>query len=416
MTSLEDLRVDGPRLRRDLESLARIGRGPSGGISRTAFSPLDAESRQWYSDRCTEAGLSLWTDGLGNMRASLDAADSDQPAPVWTGSHLDTVPDGGPLDGALGTVAALECVRRLTEAGVELARPVHAVVFSDEEGNYGHLLGSYGIAHGYDAAVLDQLTGRDGDRLVDTLAGWTWATGAPTETRRAPGTMSAFVELHIEQGPHLEASGTDIGVVTSIVGLGGGRVDFIGRADHAGTTPMTMRRDPLRAAAAFLVGLPAVAAGVDQAAVVTCGRIQVEPGGSNVVPRLVSLTLDFRHPDGERLAELAGALADAATAAGREHDIDVDWRPDVAVDPVPLDDDIRGIIRRSADELGHTWADMPSGAGHDAQNLAHLAPTAMIFVPSRDGRSHTPEEHTDFEAIERGANVLLRTLVRLASR
>lgn len=412
---MEDIRVDGPRLRRDLESLAEIGRRPGGGITRTAYSTLDAQARQWYSDRCTEAGLTLSTDGLGNMVAAPDAGHGDRPA-VWTGSHIDTVPDGGPLDGALGTVAALECVRRLSEAGLALARPVHAVVFSDEEGNYGHLLGSYGIAHGYDEAALAGLTGRDGDRLLDALAGWTWATGAPTETRRAAGSMSAFVELHIEQGPHLEASGTDIGVVSSIVGLGGGRVDFVGRADHAGTTPMTRRRDPLLAAAELLVRLPGVAAAVDAAAVATCGRIQVEPGGANVVPRLASLVLDFRHPERGRLDELGRALAAAAAEAAAQHDVELDWRPDVPVDPVPLDADLRAVIRRSADELGHSWTDMPSGAGHDAQNLAHLAPTAMIFVPSRDGRSHSPEEHTDFDAIERGANVLLRTLVRLANR
>lgn len=407
-----DLRVDGPRLRRDLDTLAEIGGRAGGGISRTAFSPLDDQARQWYLDRCTEARLALRTDGLGNMFARPDARGVPGPA-VWAGSHIDTVPDGGPLDGALGTVAALECVRRLSETGVELARPVEAVVFSDEEGNYGHLLGSYGIAHGYDEAELAAMTGRDGDRLVDALADWRWATGLPTQTQLPPGRMSAFIELHIEQGPHLEASGTDIGVVTSIVGLGGGQLDFVGRADHAGTTPMTMRSDALRAAADFLTRLPGLAASVSPTAVITCGRITLEPGGANVVPRLASLTLDFRDPDRDLLNDLTRKIRAAADAAGAEHGVQVAWRPDVPVDPVPLDPSLRAVIRASADELGYTWTDMPSGAGHDSQNIAHLAPTAMIFVPSRDGRSHSPQEHTDFDAIERGANVLLRTLLHL---
>jgi N-carbamoyl-L-amino-acid hydrolase len=408
-----ELRVDGARLRADLASLSEIGRRPSGGISRTGFSAEDARARQWYKDRCDAAGLLLRTDGLGNMFTQAVGSDQDVPA-VWTGSHIDTVPDGGPLDGALGTVAALECVRRIAEAGVALARPVSAVVFSDEEGNYGHLLGSYGIAHGYTGDELAALTGRDGDHLVDALATWTWSTGSPTGTRLPAGAMHSFVELHIEQGPHLEAAGTDIGVVTSIVGLSGGIVEFTGQADHAGTTPMTMRRDALRAAADFLSRLPALAASVSPTAVVTCGHIKVEPGGANVVPRLARVTLDFRDPDRDRLVELAGGIEDAARAAAAAHSVSLDWRPDGLVDPVPLDESVRAAVRESAEGLGLSWMDMPSGAGHDSQNVAHLAPTGMIFVPSRDGRSHSPAEYTDPAAVERGANVLLATVLRLA--
>ncbi len=407
-----DLRVDGPRLRRDLDTLAQIGRRPGGGISRTGFSTLDDQARQWYVDGCTQARLSVRTDGLGNMFARPEGMDTAKPA-VWSGSHIDTVPDGGPLDGALGTVAALECVRRLTETGTELARPVEAVVFSDEEGNYGHLLGSYGLAHGYAEADLAAMTGRDGDRLVDALANWRWATGLPSQTQLAPGTLSSFVELHIEQGPHLEAAGTDIGVVTSIVGLGGAELDFVGRADHAGTTSMTMRSDALQAAAEFLTRLSTLAASVGPTAVITCGILTVEPGGANVIPRLARLTLDFRDPDRDRLHDLARVIRAAAEAAGAEHGVMVDWRPARPVDPVPLDLSLQAVIRASAEDLGCTWVDMASGAGHDCQNIAQLAPAAMIFVPSRDGRSHSPQEHTDFDAVERGANVLLQTLVQL---
>jgi N-carbamoyl-L-amino-acid hydrolase len=408
-----ELKVNGSRLRSDLASLAEIGRRPSGGISRTAFSAGDALARQWYRDRCDAAGLPLRTDGLGNMFAQAVGPYPDVPA-VWTGSHIDTVPDGGPLDGALGTVAALECIRRITEAGIPLARPVSSVVFSDEEGNYGHLLGSYGITHGYTRAELAAMTGRDGDRLLDALAKWKWSTGSPTETRLPASTMHSFVELHIEQGPYLETTGVDIGVVTSIVGLSGGVVEFTGQADHAGTTPMTMRRDALRAAADFLTRLPALAASVSSTAVITCGLIKVEPGGANVVPRLAAVTLDFRDPDRDRLAELAGGIEETAHATAAAHSVSVIWRPDGLVDPVPLDESVRGTIRESADALGLSWIDMPSGAGHDSQNIAHLAPTGMIFVPSRDGRSHSPAEYTDPAAIERGANVLLATLLQLA--
>src|SRR5215475_6801730 len=412
----ENLRVDGARLRRDMERLADIGRGPDGGFHRTAYSAADAEARAWYHARCLDAGLDLRTDGLGNMFAGTAAAlTSDVPA-VWSGSHIDTVPNGGAYDGAVGTVAALECVRRIAESGIALRRPVRSVVFSDEEGNYGHLLGSLGLRTGYDAGQLEAMTGRDGDRLVDALAGWTWKTGSPTDTRLPPGTIDSFVELHIEQGAHLENGGLEIGVVTSIVGLSGGLAEFVGRADHAGTTPMTMRKDALLAASRFIVGLPAIAAAVGPSSVVTTGRISVAPGGANVVPERAVVTLDFRDPDRDRLMELERRIRAAVADAATEHGVESAWHPDDFVDPVPLDDGVRGVIRRSADRLGLNHMDMPSGAGHDSQNMAHLAPTAMIFVPSRGGRSHSPAEYTEFADIENGANVLLATLIEIASR
>lgn len=407
-----DLRVDGERLLRDLADLARIGQDPAGGISRTAFSPADARAREWYRDRCAEAGLELELDGLGNMVAGRP--DTSGVAAVWTGSHIDSVPRGGAFDGALGTVAALECVRRIAESGRTLRRPVRAVVFSDEEGNYGHLLGSTGMRRGFSEADLAAMTGRDGDRLVDALTGWPWAAGAPTATRREPGFLHAFVELHIEQGPTLESAGTDIGVVTSIVGLGGGLVRFSGRADHAGTTPMDARADALLAAARFISAMPDLARRTGPASVVTTGRVHVEPGGANQVPALAEVLLDFRDPDRARVEQLEEGIARAAHEAAAAHGVTAEWEPDEIVAPVPLDDRIRDVIRASATGLGLSSVDLPSGAGHDSQNMALLVPTAMVFVPSREGRSHSPAEHTDPADVVAGADVLLATLLRLA--
>jgi N-carbamoyl-L-amino-acid hydrolase len=414
------LRIDGARLNRDLGDLATIGRHPdtaagtSGGISRTAFSAQDALAREWYRAHCEAAGLKLRLDGLGNMFAYLPGA-SDVPA-VWTGSHIDTVPEGGAYDGALGVVAALECVRRIAESGVQLKRPVQAVVFSDEEGNYGHLLGSMGLYQGYSRGQLELMTGRDGDRLVDALAAWKFAEGSATDTRLEPGTVDSFVELHVEQGPRLEREHIDIGVVTSIVGLSGGVVEFVGRADHAGTTPMTMRQDALLAAAEFVLAMPALAAATGPASVITVGRIRVEPGGANVVPRLAAVTVDFRDPDAASVDTLERGIAVAAQTAAAAHDVVARWHPDDAVAPTPLDGSVRAAIAHAADSLGLTRTDMPSGAGHDSQNLAHLARTGMIFVPSRGGRSHSPSEFTEPEQIVNGADVLLATLLALANR
>jgi N-carbamoyl-L-amino-acid hydrolase len=406
------LRVDGDRLRQDLADLATIGALDTGGIGRTAFSTEDAQARRWYSERCAAAGLELRLDGLGNMVARVPH-DAGSPE-VWTGSHIDTVPQGGAFDGAVGTVAALECVRRIAESGIPTRRPVCAVVFSDEEGNYGHLLGSRGMSHGYTADQLAVLTGRDGDRLTAALADWPWAAGAPTATKLAPGSVHAFVELHIEQGPTLAAASVQIGIVTSIVGLGGAVVQFTGRADHAGTTPMPLRADALLAAARFLTELPGIAADVGRDSVITCGLIGVTPGGANVVPGLAALTLDFRNPDADCLADLERRIADAAHQVADATGVTVLWRPDERIEPMPLADLVRGAIRDGAAELGCSHVDLPSGAGHDSQNMAHVAPTGMIFVPSKDGRSHSPAEYTDFADVERGANVLLSTVLILA--
>lgn len=407
--------VNSARLRRDLTDLSEIGRASSGGIDRTAFSDADSRARLWYRDRCAEAGLELRTDGLGNMFVRTPGGDPTAAA-VWTGSHLDTVPDGGPLDGALGAVAALECVRRLTEEDVDLARPVQAVVFSDEEGNYGHLLGSHGITDGFAHDELAALRGRDGDRVLDAVSAFRWAEGAPTGTKVEPSTVYAFVELHIEQGPKLEAAGVDLGVVTSIVGLGGGTVRFLGRADHAGTTPMTRRQDALLAAAAFMVELPQLAAATSPDAVITCGRIAVEPGGANVVPGRALVTLDFRDPDAARLSALRDAICAAADSAAAPYGLAVEWEPMPLVPPVRLDPGVQEAIRQAADALGLSQAALPSGAGHDSQNLARITPTGMIFVPSVDGRSHCPAERTEWADIDNGANTLLGTVLSLARR
>jgi len=406
------MKVNGARLRADLESLAQIGRNKDGGIDRTAFSAEDAAARAWYKQRCDDTGLELRCDGLGNMVAGT--ADSwDRPA-IWSGSHVDTVPDGGPLDGALGSVAALECVRRLAEEGQQLTHPVQSVVFSDEEGNYSHLFGSYGMVHGYDEGRLASMTGRAGDALTDVLQRFPWRSGGP-DNRHDVSRVRQFVELHIEQGPIMEQRSIPIGVVTSIVGLGGGEIVFSGRADHAGTTPMTMRRDPARAAGAFLTRLWAIAASAGDDAVATCGRIAFSPGGSNVVPEEATLLLDFRSPHGDQVEALGEALSRAAQECAADHDVECTVRLDQPVSPVGLDEHVRDTIRSAAGSQGLPTIDIPSGAGHDSQNMARIAPTGMIFVPSHEGRSHSRFEHTDPDLLENGANVLLETLISLAS-
>jgi N-carbamoyl-L-amino-acid hydrolase len=229
-----------------------------------------------------------------------------------------------------------------------------------------------------------------------------------------PARVHAFVELHIEQGPRLEQHSVRIGVVTSIVGLGGGLVRFHGRADHAGTTPMDARGDALLAAARFIGAMPDLARSSGPASVITTGRVRVQPGGSNQVPELAEVSLDFRDPSRDRVAAMLEAIDRTAQEAAAAYGVTAEWDADEIVDPVPLDEGIREIIRARATDLGLSSTDIPSGAGHDSQNMALLAPTAMIFVPSRDGRSHVPVEYTTDEDAIAGADVLLATLAELA--
>jgi N-carbamoyl-L-amino-acid hydrolase len=405
--------VDADRLREDLETLGKIGRTPGAGITRTSFSRSDMQAREWYQVTCRAAGLNVSADAAGNIFA--DAGSDAEVAAVWSGSHLDTVPNGGAFDGAVGAVAALECVRRIAEEGISLSRPVRAIVFADEEGNYSHLFGSSALTRGFDKEQLRAMIGRDGDHLADAMTAGGWELGPITDARIDPECVYAFVELHIEQGPRLEATATQIGVVSSIVGLGGAVVEFYGRADHAGTTPMTERQDPLVAAADLIAAMPSIAASVSDVAVATCGRVDTSPGSANVVSSLVRLTLDYRDPDAARLGTLGARLEAKAAEAASRHGVRHAWVPDLPIAPTELNPHLRSMIERHANSLGLSTLVMPSGAGHDSQNMATIAPTGMIFVPSNGGRSHCPDEDTDWNDVTNGANVLLNTLVELAT-
>lgn len=414
MGETQPLVVSLRRIRDDIEHLATLGGTEAGGVSRTSFSPADRQVRRWVLEQCREHGLTMRTDGIGNMFIRAKSLQGPGTAPVCTGSHLDSVPGGGRYDGIVGSVAALEVLRVLATAGPSLERPVEVVIFADEEGNYHHLLGSTALAQDYGWDELQQLRGRDGDLLVDALAGMGWDPREATRTALSSDDVYAFLELHIEQGPVLETSGTDIGIVTSIVGLAGGLLDFTGSQDHAGTTPMDVRRDPMQAAGAFLARLGDTAGGASPDAVLTCGLLDIDPGGTNVVPGLVRLHLDFRDPDPDVLAHLEQLIVACADEVAAGYGVEATYRHLSTNAPVPLDERLRGLLRDAAHSRGLTYADIPSGAGHDAQNMAQLTPTAMVFIPSTAGKSHSPLEHSTWESIEHGANVLLDGVLRLA--
>jgi N-carbamoyl-L-amino-acid hydrolase len=401
-----------PRLRAQIEELSRFGRNPDRqGITRSCWSPAHEEARHWLIERMEAAGLTTRVDPAGNTFGKLGG---DGPT-VMTGSHIDTVPQGGPLDGALGVLAGLECLRTIGEAGLRTARPLTLVAWSDEEGRYGSLFGSRAFTGKLDPKAIPTLSAADGERLVDAMARAGFNAREAPRAKCDPRTLSAYVELHIEQGPHLEAAGIPIGVVEGIVGIRRNRLTFIGEPDHAGTTPMARRKDSFLGAADYALQARQLVVSKGRGRSVTnFGRIEISPGVSNIVPARTALLQEMRELDPKVLARLDRQCAALARAVARRRRLRVAIEPLSATLPARCAPRVMRAVEDACRELKLRFRRMPSGAGHDAQNLATVTPSGMLFIPSRGGRSHRPDEMSDWKAIERGANVLLRTLLELA--
>ena len=407
-----NLHIDFPRLKKDLTELGAMGRTAEGGVSRPSFSEADMRARRWLLDRIAAAGLASRMDAAGNIFARLGG---DGPA-VMVGSHLDTVPNGGTLDGALGVLAGLECLRRIQELGLPLRHPLELVAFTDEEGRFGGFFGSYALTGALTPGDIPGIKDMQGERIVDAMARHGLDAMQAPSARRDPAEIRAYVELHIEQGPVLEANRVPIGLVEAIVGIYRIGVTFHGRADHAGTTPIPDRKDALLGAADLIRrGRDLVLAEGTPASRLTVGVIQVKPGVANIVPAEVFLTYELREVSAEMLRELAAEsralIAEVAEAAGLTASVETI----LDIPPVPLADAVKDAILAATKELGCAYMRLPAMAGHDAQVIGRVAPAGMIFVPSKDGRSHSPLEFTADDEIERGANVLLLTLHRLAT-
>lgn len=406
------LRINLARLRKDLEDLGEIGKTPEGGVWRSSFSEADLEARRWYLQRLQDAGLQHWVDAAGNIYGRVGEG---SPA-VIAGSHIDSVPNGGRFDGALGVMAAFECLRTIKDHGVHTKLPIEAVAFTDEEGRFGGFVGSYALIGQMPYEEVMRRRDLRGVPLAEAMQAVGLDPSRITEARRDPHDIKAYVELHIEQGPILESLHVPIGVVQGIVAGSRTWITFRGRADHAGTTPMSMRQDAFLGAAEF--GLRArdmVLTEGSGTTVGTVGVLELKPGASNIVPESAFLTLDLRDISWDvlqRLLERTRLIA---------HEVAEKWGLEVTVErmrvsePAQMSPHLQAIIDEAAKELGLKTHWMNSGAGHDAQVMAKIAPAGMIFVPSRQGRSHSPAEHTDWDQIENGANVLLHTLLRLAS-
>ncbi len=411
------IRISRPRLLARIAALARFGALPGGGVTRPCWSPSHEAARAWLLDEMRGAGLAAWVDPAGNVFGALgvEAILPDAPV-VLTGSHIDTVPEGGILDGALGVLAGLEALQAIREGDGAHRRPLAVAAWSDEEGRYGSLFGSRAFTGRLDVARILEMAAVDGERLADAMARAGFDAARASEARAAPGAVAAYVELHIEQGPKLEEARIPIGVVDSIVGIRRTRLAFIGQADHAGTTPMARRRDAFLAAADYALRARAlVVADGGARAVTNVGVVRVHPGVSNIVPGRAELVHEMRGPDARGLERLARRCAALARAVARARRIAVEVVPMSATPPAPCAERVQRAVEAAAKGLRLRSRRLYSAAGHDAQNLAAVTDAGMIFIPSRGGRSHRVDEMSDPAAIERGANVLVRTLLALAS-
>lgn len=395
--------LDGEQLLDDLEQLSQIGQNPAGGIDRIAFNDADLAGRLWVADRMKAAGLTVRTDAAGNT-IGLYPGTNHLPA-IGIGSHTDTVPRGGKYDGALGVLAGVACIRTLHSQGIRLRHPIEIINFTAEEATMsGGTLGSSAWVEPSDPAFYDQLAW-DGRPIHEHLAHAGIDSTRIHEAQRAPSSLAAYLELHIEQGDTLESLGKQLGIVTGIVGIRRYLATFHGYANHAGTTGMARRRDALVTAAPYIPVVRDVA--MAHGIVGTIGKVDVLPGAPNVIPGRVDLHIEIRGLD-EAVLDAAAAQLQRKAAAANADFVHLSSKPGVNSNAQLLN-----ILVEASEELGLDAVQMPSGAGHDAMNMAFLCPMAMLFVPSQNGVSHSPDEYTAPTDCINGARGLLAALLRL---
>ncbi|MCI0697387.1 Zn-dependent hydrolase [candidate division KSB1 bacterium] len=404
-----NLRVNVKRLEQRILALAEFGKNPFGGVSRVAFSEADIQGRNYVISLMREAGLKVKIDAAGNIIGRREGRDPKLPSIIF-GSHIDSVPNGGNYDGDVGSIGAIECAQVLHENNLATHHPLEVVVFADEEGG---LVGSRAMIGELTAEALavkshSGKTIREGIRAIggdpDKLA----------EAVRRKGDCKIFLELHIEQGGILVSEHLNIGVVEGIVGIKWWDVTIEGFANHAGTTPMDKRQDALLAAAQLIIAVNKVVTSVPGRQVGTVGRITAEPGAPNVIPGKVIMSLELRDLSSEKVNSLFQTIQEEAKNISQKTGTKISFSS-IPTNSIPAltDECVRKIIAESARDLGLSFKLMPSGAGHDAQDMARIAPAGMIFVPSAGGISHSPKEYTKPEDMANGANVLLQTILKI---
>lgn len=396
------------RIKAHFDVMRKFTATPNAGMTRLSYSPEDIKTRNYIKAKMEEYGLRVWEDGLGNIFGKLAGTIPDAPS-VLVGSHFDSVPNGGIFDGVAGVVAGLEVAALFQEQNIKPAYPLEVIAMVEEEGTrFGSgLMGSRGIHGILDKEDFQKMRDKEGISVVEAMKQAGLDPSQPVH--RHPKTMKAFLELHIEQGPVLEKEKISLGIVDKIVGMCQLEVTVKGKAGHAGTTPMDMRQDALVVAAKIVAQLPDLVKNEEKGTVITTGQLNVYPNGANVIPEKVVFTIDLRSGDEEtmeRVLETVEKFIQAEEKAG----INIDIEQKLWVPPKKLNEQIHHLLQKSAEKLGITYMTMPSGAGHDAMIFSDFTDTGLIFIPSKNGISHHPDEWSEFEDIARGIDVLFEAV------
>ena len=402
----QTLQVNGPRILQHLQALSEFGKNPQGGVSRVAYTDADRQGRDYTMRLMRDAGLEVVIDAAGNLVGSRPGSDATL-KPLLIGSHVDSVPEGGNYDGDVGSLSAIEVAQILNEKRVNLRHPLQVIIFQNEEGG---TIGSKAIGSGLDKATLDR-TSQSGKSMREGIR---FIGGDPDKVetvRRQPGSIAGYFELHIEQGGTLEQQKINIGVVEGIVGILHSDVTIDGFANHAGTTPMNQRHDTLLSAARFIQKVNEIVTSIPGRQVGTVGWIRVQPGAYNVIPGRTVLGLELRDLESKKIDEMFSRIRTQAEAISQMNGTRFSFTDPVITDPALADKGFQKLIDSTAKQLGLSTQTMPSGAGHDAQEIARIGPAGMIFIPSIAGISHSPKEFSRPQDIENGANVLLNTVI-----
>lgn len=404
------IQIDSERLNASLQELARIGATAGGGVTRLALSDEDKIARDLLRSWIVDTGLDVKIDDLGNMSAVR--AGTDGLPPLYMGSHIDTVVRGGKYDGALGVLAALEVMRTLNDHGVQTRLPVGLIDWTNEEGvRFEPAMLASGVVRGvFTRDFAYDRRDRNGHAFGDELK----RIGYKGDEANRPLPATAYLELHIEQGPVLESIGKPVGVVGGIVGIIWHEVTVVGQSDHAGPSPMPLRKDALMAASTMVAQIERLALDQDDMAVATVGRFRVEPDTINTIPGKAVFSVDFRHPDADTIEVLSRGLSELGETVARNRGVEITVDRFWTSEPTPFDPVVVDAIRAACQKLGLGFGELWSGAGHDAKYMADLGPAGMIFVRSQAGVSHAEIEYSTPDDIAAGANVLLQSVLQLA--
>lgn len=413
---MKKILVDLERIKRDMDYINSITATEGEGCTRLSYSKEDRKTRDYILSELDKLGVNYKIDGVGNIRAKYPANLNE--SSILTGSHIDTVPNGGRFDGLTGSICALESMRRIVEENVTLKKPIEFIIYAEEEGsNFGSTtLGSKLLAGKVGVDELDRLTASDGRTARKVMEDFGLSISTIERDRLKKGEAYAVIELHVEQGAVLDRENLEIGVVNAISGMNTFEVTINGVANHAGATPMIYRKDPLAAAAEIILEIERFAKeNVNPTTVATVGKLNCYPCASNVINGKVIFNVDIRDIDQNGIDKTSDHLKEVLERVKKERNIDYSIELVGSSKSVTLDDEIVSTIKEKVDEFNYKNKIMHSGAVHDCMILSDLCKVGMIFVPSKDGISHNPNEDTDFADIEKGANVLLATLIALAN-